>query len=71
MGKIAKGNAVASGVTSQSLLGVIDDRAKSLSMTRSRYVGLIFAWWEAQGCPAVSPADEAVLILKRGKSGKK
>jgi hypothetical protein len=71
VGKLAQGNAVASGVTTQALLNVINERSKSLSMTRSKYVGLIFAWWEAQGCPPVSPADEAVLILKRGKNAKK
>lgn len=53
------------------LVNIIDERADALTMTRGKFAALIFAWWEAQGCPAVTTADEAVLILKRGRSGKK
>jgi len=71
VGKLGQGTAQVNAVVSTALQSIIDDRADALSMTRSKFAGLIFAWWEAQGCPAVSPADEAVLILKRGKGSKK
>lgn len=71
VGKLGKGTAQVNAVVETALQTIIDERAATLSMTRSKFAGLVFAWWEAQGCPAVSPADEAVQILKRGKSGKK
>jgi len=65
-------NRAAIGVNAPAnLVAIIDERADSLGLTRSRFAAMILEWWEARGCPPVSPADEAVQLLKRGKGGPK
>jgi hypothetical protein len=50
------------------IVAEVTNRAAALSLTRSRYAALVFEWWEAQGFPAVSPADQAmqdIAVLSR------
>jgi hypothetical protein len=71
VGKISAANDQVNAVVPRPIVEIIDERAKSLSISRSRFAALVFEWWEAQGCPPVTPADEALQILRRGKSGSK
>ena len=71
MGSIAQSNRQINAGVPHEILKIVDERADALSLTRGKYAALVFAWWEAQGCPPVTHADEAVQILKRGKSGAK
>lgn len=36
-------------------------------MTKGRYAAHVIQWWAKQGCPAVLPADEAMLHLAKMK----
>lgn len=71
MGNVGKNSAHISAIIPKPVAALLDERAKTLSLSRSRYASLVLDWWESQGCPAVTPADEAVQILKRGKVGRK
>lgn len=53
---------------SHELRDILDERGGALSMTRSRYGALVFEWWKQQGCPAVTPADQAMQDLKALKA---
>jgi hypothetical protein len=45
------------------IVAEVTNRAAALSLTKSRYAAMVFEWWEAQGFPAVSPADQAMQDL--------
>lgn len=49
-----------------AIIAKIDDRAKALGVSRSRYATLILEKWVADGMKPVSQADRALYVL--GKS---
>ncbi len=50
---------------------VIDGRRAGLRWTRSQFGLAIFEWWEAQGCPALSAADQAMILAAAIPKGSK
>lgn len=56
---------------SDSLIEIVNKRAERLSWSRSEYMGKIFEYWFAEGCPSVSPADEKLAVLNGEKLPRK
>jgi streptomycin 6-kinase len=71
VGNVGKSSAHVSAIVPKQLGAILTERAVALSLSRSRFTALVLEWWEAQGCPAVTPADDAMMILRRGKNGGK
>lgn len=47
-----------------SIIAEFDRRADALSIRRGSYAVLVFEWWEAQGFPAVTKADQAMQDIR-------
>ncbi len=39
-------------------------RGEALSIAQGRYTALVLEWWHAQGCPAVTKADQAMQDIR-------
>lgn len=47
------------------IIAEISARADALSMQgRGSYAAKVLEWWYAQGCPAVTPADQAMQDIR-------
>lgn len=44
---------------------IFDERRDGLRWKRAQYAAAVIEWWEAQGCPPVSAADQANMLAKR------
>ena len=68
MAKTAPKKATICSVVDQRIMQAIEERRAPLTLSRSAYLGLILQKWLADGCPAVSSADSAILELRRNFS---
>ena len=57
------GREVVSASIPTALAAKIAARAARLSMSKSKFAGMIFRDWEARGYPAVTEADAAMMEL--------
>ena len=55
---------VLSAQTRNEIIAEVERRADSLSIAKGRYAALIFEWWETQGFPAVTKADQAMQDIR-------
>lgn len=55
----------------ENLGEIIVRRAERLSWSKSEYLTRIVELWFAEGCPAVSPADEKLAVLNGEKLPRK
>ena len=52
--------------TRKEIVAEIATRGAALNLKKGTFAALIFEKWFADGCPAVTPADEAMQTLKLG-----
>lgn len=65
MGKIGKGKKQLGIVLNRSLAKVIEERAKALGFTPTRYAAMVVELWDTQGNPPVSEPDRLMQIAKK------
>jgi hypothetical protein len=68
VGKIGKGRIYVGVSTPKSLADVFAQRAEALGWSRAQFALAVWEKWQAEGCPPVSPADDALLKLKLSPS---
>jgi len=68
MGKIGKGKKQFGVVLSSQLSKLIEERATSLGISRSRFAAMIIEQWAKNGSVAVSEPDKLMLIAKKSAS---
>lgn len=64
MGRIGKNRAQLNVNSSISVVEEIERRCETLHLSKSAFAALILEKWLAEGAPAVSPADDALLKLR-------
>ena len=68
MGKIAKGKKQFGVVLTSPLAKLIEERATSLGISRSRFAAMIIEQWAKEGYSHVSEPDKLMLIAKKHSS---
>lgn len=63
MGKVGKGKTLLSVSAPAELIAEIDRRAAALRLSRASYTLAVMEKWQAEGCPPVTKADEAMQHL--------
>lgn len=63
MGTSKKG-ATLSVHTRNEIISSITERGAALTVKKGTYAALVLEWWYSQGCPAVTPADQAMQDMK-------
>lgn len=63
MGKAVNAATFAAHIGNETIR-MIESRAASLGISKSKYGALIFERWVESGCPPVNDADRALQILK-------
>jgi hypothetical protein len=68
MGKIGKGKKQLGVVLASPLAKLIEERAISLGISRSRFAAMVIEQWAKNGSLAVSEPDKLMLIAKKSAS---